>query len=188
MRLQPRWALFISGQGSNMSAVLDQNRDKGTVALVVSSSPTNFGLKRARRLGIPTLVLDKKIDWTQLQQQLEGFGISHIFLLGFMKIVPQSFLQKWTRPILNVHPSLLPSYPGLNSFQRAYDDKSPLGVTVHHVIPDVDAGAIVMQKEVIESTESTSKFREDRRLIEQRVHHVEYHLVRKTMMVAACWM
>lgn len=182
MRQQPRWALFISGQGSNMSAVLDQKLDAGSVALVVSSSSANFGLKRARRLGIRTLVLDKKIDWSKLQDSLLEFNITHIFLLGFMKIVPQSFLDFWQRPILNVHPSLLPLYPGLAALQRSFDDNAPLGVTVHQVIPDVDAGAIVLQKRITKASEGVSY-----KDIEQRAHQLEYQVVRRSVKVASCW-
>lgn len=185
MRVQPRWALFISGQGSNMSTLLDQKQYAGSIALVVSSSTENFGLKRARRKGIPTLSLDKKIDWNKLTDQLHQLNITHIFLLGFMKIVPQSFLEKWTRPILNVHPSLLPSYPGLSALERAYQDQAPMGVTVHKVIPAVDAGEILLQKNInVNYTLKEGSISH----WEQKIHELEYDLVRKSVKVAACWM
>lgn len=90
--MKTRWALFISGQGSNMSALLDQKWDLD-IALVVSSSSQAQGLSRARRSGIPTMTLDAKIDWQKLTSELQRLKVTHLFLLGFMKIVPAAFLK-----------------------------------------------------------------------------------------------
>lgn len=168
-----------------MSAVLDQRLEKGTIALVISSSPKSYGYLRALRLGIPAIAFDKKIDWDEVLIQLQKYQISHIFLLGFMKIVPHTFLKKWQKPILNIHPSLLPNYPGLESIRRAYDDSSDVGVTVHEVIADVDAGKIIMQKRVTEASNTKSFAFES---LEQSVHFAEYDIVRKSIKVASCWM
>lgn len=167
-----------------MSAVLDQRLEKGTVALVISSSSSSYGYLRALRLGIPAIAFDKKMDWDQVLDQLRAQRISHIFLLGFMKIVPQSFLQKWQKPIFNVHPSLLPSYPGLNSIRRAYDDVADVGVSVHEVIADVDAGKIIMQRTVANAAD-VKKYSFER--LEQNVHFSEYDVVRKSLKVVSCW-
>ncbi len=174
---KPRWAFFISGQGTNMSALLDQKWNF-EVALVVSSNPKAPGLLRAKRNGIPTLVLDKKIDWDHVLLKLQKFHINHIFLLGFMKIVPPDFLKKWNKTILNIHPSLLPAYQGLHSIERAYHDGADIGATVHHVTAAVDAGAIVQQKKVISSAQ-TKKI--SLPSIEQHLHFAEYALVRKAV-------
>ncbi len=90
--MKARWALFISGQGSNMSALLDQSWDLD-IACVVSSSAKAPGVARARRQGVPTLVLDSKIHWQKVCADLQRFQVTHIFLLGFLKIVPPEFLQ-----------------------------------------------------------------------------------------------
>lgn len=180
--MQVRWALFISGQGSNMSVILDEPQEKASVALVVSSNPESYGLLRAQRMGVPTLVLDKKINWESLLNVLRERGITHIFLLGFMKIVSPLFLEQWQKPILNVHPSLLPLYPGLNSIRRAFEEKNDVGVTVHRVIAEVDAGSILFQKKVVSAGEELP-FEE----VEKRVHLAEYELVLKSFKVASCW-
>jgi phosphoribosylglycinamide formyltransferase-1 len=172
-----RWAFFISGQGTNMSALLDQKWDLD-VALVVSSSGKAPGLLRAKRNGMSTYVLDKKIDWDQVLLKLNEFQVTHIFLLGFMKIVPSEFLKKWNKTILNIHPSLLPAYQGLQSIERAYSDGADIGATVHHVTAAVDAGAIVLQKKVIPSAQ-TKKMSLSQ--VEQQLHFAEYMLVRKAV-------
>lgn len=167
-----------------MSALLDQRLENASIALVVSSSSESYGLLRARRNGVPTLVLDKKMDWGKLTQDLNDRGITHIFLVGFMKVIPQSFLEAWKKPILNVHPSLLPTYPGLASIRRAYEEKNPVGVTVHRVIAEVDAGAHVAQREVVNSVEILRKSLCE---VESLVHLTEYDLIRKSIKVASCW-
>lgn len=159
------WAVLISGRGSNLAALLEC-RDEIDLRLVVSSEAGACGLVRARRAGVPTCVTPyrpddnrtsggavpgaprprPKIDWVALDEQLRARGITHLFLAGFMRIVPTSFIAKWNSRILNLHPSLLPAYPGLRSIERAFTDGSDLGVTVHEVTPQVDAGTIVRQR------------------------------------------
>jgi phosphoribosylglycinamide formyltransferase 1 len=173
--MKARWALFISGQGSNMSALLDQKWDL-EIACVVSSSPKAPGLFRARRSGVPTIVLDAKINWSQLVEQLRTARVTHIFLLGFMRIVPQEFLKNWKGVILNVHPSLLPNYPGLRSIERAHQEGAAMGITVHHVSPQVDAGHVVLQKPVISADKVKTMSLE---MAEQKMHQAEYTVVRK---------
>jgi phosphoribosylglycinamide formyltransferase 1 len=175
--MKARWALFISGQGSNMSALLDQKWDLD-IALVVSSSPKAQGLKRAQRSGVPTVTLDAKIDWHQLTADLQRLRITHIFLLGFMKIVPPEFLKSWTGVILNVHPSLLPHYPGLKSIERAYHDGADMGITVHHVNEQVDAGHVVLQKTVVPGNLVKNLSLES---AEAKMHQAEYALVRRAV-------
>lgn len=175
-----------------MSALLDL-REEHHVALVVSSRSDAYGLTRARRLGIETLVLDKKIDWTKLLEVLEERGITHIFLTGFMKVITKEFLQAWKKPILNIHPSLLPNYPGLRSVERAVADGAAVGVTVHKVIADVDAGDIVLQKTVHTPTSLAVGDGSAHHNVSGpddilfQVHVAEYDLVRRAMKVASCW-
>ncbi len=160
-----------------MSALLDQKWDLD-VGLVVSSSDKAPGLLRARRAGVKTLVLDKKIDWQKLHQTLLEYRIDHLFLLGFMKIVPPEFLKMWQGTILNIHPSLLPAYQGLKSIERAYADKADIGATVHHVTPDIDGGAIVMQSIAVTAKEVEAINLEE---VTERVHRSEYALVRRAV-------
>ena len=181
-----RWCVFISGRGSNLAAAIEECRETGpTISLVVSSDDSAPGLAKARRAGIPTLVMPKidhpttgsgkqKIDWVALDRALRAARIDAIFLLGFMRIVPADFLERWSGRVWNLHPSLLPSFPGLRSIERAAMAKAPLGATIHVVEPEVDAGPIVKQTRV----ESRGAVLESVAAAEFFVHQVEQVLVR----------
>lgn len=149
-RLRPNlrrntWAVLISGRGSNLQALLDLKSDVD-LKLVVSSSAKAPGLLRAKRQGVETLVLPKKIDWTELDRELRARNISHVFLAGFMKIVPPEFVAKWENRIVNVHPSLLPAFPGLKAIELSHAAGADMGVTVHVVTPEMDAGPRLLQR------------------------------------------
>ncbi|MFN8791260.1 MAG: formyltransferase family protein [Bdellovibrionales bacterium] len=140
-----RWAAMISGTGSNLQAWLDR-ADETLPRVVYLSRAKVAGLSKAQRMGIPTVVLPSPISWDVLDQDLRQRRIEKIFLLGFMKILPAPFVQAWQGRLLNLHPSLLPNYPGLKSFERAWDDQAELGVTVHRVTADLDAGPLLVQR------------------------------------------
>ena len=140
-----RWAVFISGTGSNLQALLDRCYDPMPL-VVYSSKASAAGLSKAKRMGIHTVALSNPIDWTELEQDLHRRRIQKIFLLGFMKIIPESFVNRWSNRMVNLHPSLLPLYPGLRAFEKAYEDKALLGATVHYVTPDLDSGPIIRQR------------------------------------------
>lgn len=161
-----RGAVFISGTGSNLAALMDLPAIN--VSLVVTSKPTAAGAGKARRRGVPVIVFH---DWESLQKELIRCQITYIFLAGFMKIIPESFLKNWTGRIWNIHPSLLPSYPGLNSIERAYVDRAALGCTLHEVTPQVDGGKIIVQKQTSLSENLISS--------EFLVHLAEHRTVRK---------
>lgn len=141
------WAVFISGRGSNLQALLDEAADLD-LRWVLSSKAKAPGLRRARRAGVPISVLSQPIDWTSLDLELRRRGISKIFLAGFMKLIPASFLQNWQGRILNIHPSLLPAYPGLRAWERAWQEGASMGVTVHVVEPEMDAGPRLLQAKI----------------------------------------
>lgn len=175
-----RWCIFISGRGSNLSAAIEECRESGPqISLVVSSDQAASGLAKARRAGIPTIPIPflnssrdekPKIDWEQLDRTLSSARIDRIFLLGFMKVVPASFLEKWKGRVFNLHPSLLPEFPGLRSIERAIGARAPLGATVHVVEPKVDSGPIIKQ--------TPSPFPLDLAMAEFLVHVSEQALVR----------
>ncbi|HRO68510.1 MAG TPA: formyltransferase family protein, partial [Pseudobdellovibrionaceae bacterium] len=127
-----RWAVFISGRGSNLQALLDQATVQ-EIRWVLSSKESAPGLLRAKRAGVPYAVLPKKIDWDELDGELRNRGITDLFLAGFMKLVPAPFVERWEGRMLNVHPSLLPAYPGLRAFEKSYEEKQEMGVTAHIV-------------------------------------------------------
>ncbi len=153
-----RWGVLISGRGSNLGALLDAREQNLDIRVVLSSNPSAHGLLRARRAGVPAEITPfvsgaRKIDWVALDLKLRSLGVTHVFLAGFMKIVPASFVGAWRGRILNLHPSLLPLYPGLESIGRAYQDRKPMGLTVHEVNEEVDAGRIVCQRCCLKPTD-----------------------------------
>ena len=155
--MRTRWAVLISGRGSNLGALLDL-REEIDIALVVSSSAKAYGLLRAKRAGVPTTLTPlidgtKKIDWSTLDSLLRQQKIDRVFLAGFMKVVPPQFVEAWRGKILNLHPSLLPAYPGLRSIERAHEEAAHLGLTVHEVNEEVDQGRHLCQRRCLKGEE-----------------------------------
>ncbi|MES2963025.1 MAG: formyltransferase family protein [Bdellovibrionota bacterium] len=151
------WGILISGRGSNLAALLDLG-DEINVRLVVSSSRDAYGLLRAKRAGVnvamtPFLEGTKRIDWAALTQKLRTRGVTHLVLAGFMKIVPPEFVAEWRGRIVNLHPSLLPAYPGLKSIERAHAEKSDIGISVHEVNEEVDAGRLILRRRCLKADE-----------------------------------
>jgi phosphoribosylglycinamide formyltransferase 1 len=168
-----RVAVFISGYGSNLNVFLQRKHQLGAL-FVVSSSPDAYGLVRAQEHQVPCQTLSRPIDWDQLQTQLLAHQIDLIFLAGFMRIVPAHFLKQWEGKIFNLHPSLLPKYKGLKAIERAFADGEDVGVSIHHVVPDVDSGEIVLQELAVASVELTTMTLTE---VTEKVHQVEHQLV-----------
>ena len=102
--------------------------------LVVSSNPRAYGLLRAKRRSVPTMVFDNKVTkWTELIDTLKSFGIENIMLAGFMKILPKEFVKAFEGRIFNIHPSVLPDYPGIKSIEKAFNDNKHSGCSLHRV-------------------------------------------------------
>lgn len=142
--MSPRTAVFISGRGSNLQALLDMS-ECVRVSLVVSSQSEAWGVARARRHGVPVLVLPKKIDWIGLHRELISRGVQKIFLLGFMRLLPAEFVSLWSGSIWNIHPSLLPKFPGLHAIEKSFAAQEDMGVTVHEVNEGMDEGLKIYQ-------------------------------------------
>ena len=150
--------VLISGRGSNLKAIIDaiQRGDlDATIAVVISNRADAPGLDHARRAGIDTLVLSHKSyasreDYDRaLVDELQKRGVALVCLAGFMRIFSPVFVDAFPDRILNIHPSLLPKYPGLHPQQQALDDHATeSGATVHIVNKDLDAGPIVLQQSV----------------------------------------
>ena len=153
-----RLAVLISGRGSNLKAVIDAIAAGGleaTMAVVISNLADAPGLDHARAAGIETLVLSHKAyasreDFDRaMVQALNARGVSLVCLAGFMRLLSPVFVDAFPDRILNIHPSLLPKYPGLHPQQQALDDGARVsGATVHFVNKDLDAGPVVRQREV----------------------------------------
>lgn len=148
-----RVAILISGRGSNMRALVDQ-ADGYEVALVASNKPQAEGLDWARAKGLPTWTFDSKgmeraaFD-ALLGDVLEDHRIGTVALAGYMRILSSDFIRRFEGRIVNIHPSLLPKYRGLDTHQRALDaGEAVSGCTVHLVTEDLDSGDILGQTEV----------------------------------------
>jgi phosphoribosylglycinamide formyltransferase-1 len=151
-----RVAILISGRGSNMSALIEAATAEGfpaEIALVISNRSDAPGLANAQANGVKTLVIESKPFGKDragfeklLQATLDEHGIELICLAGFMRLFTAEFVQHWYGRMLNIHPSLLPSFPGLDPHGQALRAGVKIsGATVHFVIPETDAGPIVMQ-------------------------------------------
>ncbi|HSC99386.1 MAG TPA: phosphoribosylglycinamide formyltransferase [Casimicrobiaceae bacterium] len=153
-----RITILISGRGSNMTAVIDaaaEGRIEGAVTQVISNRPNAPGLDVARRRGIATTVVDHRVFASRaefdaaLAQAIDRSEPDVIVLAGFMRILGADFVKRYEGRMLNVHPSLLPAYPGTETHRRVLEDRGTRhGCTVHFVSVDVDGGPIVAQAEV----------------------------------------
>jgi phosphoribosylglycinamide formyltransferase-1 len=162
MSLQPapkkRVAILISGRGSNMVSLIEAARAPdypAEIVLVISNRPEAAGLERARAAGIATLVIDHKQFATRmafeakLHAALLDARIDLLCNAGFMRMLTGGFVDRWRDRQLNIHPSLLPSFPGLDTHQRALDEGVRIhGCTVHFVRLEMDTGPIVAQAAV----------------------------------------
>ncbi len=159
-----RIAVLVSGGGTNLQALLDAQRDgiirSGEIKLVISSQPSAYALERAKNAGVDTAIAYKKELGGQeafearIVELLEQYGIDLVVLAGFMSILSESFTSRYPRRILNVHPSLIPSFCGAG-FYGLHVHKAALeygvkvtGATVHFVNEIPDGGEIIMQKAV----------------------------------------
>jgi phosphoribosylglycinamide formyltransferase-1 len=153
-----RVAILISGRGSNMQALVNAARATdypAEVALVISSRPDAPGLAWAKAGGVPTLALDHKLYESrehfegQIQSVLEVSGIELVALAGFMRLMTGGFVERWRDRMINIHPSLLPAFKGLQTHERALAAGVKVsGCTVHFVRPEMDDGPIIGQAAV----------------------------------------
>jgi phosphoribosylglycinamide formyltransferase-1 len=153
-----RIGILISGRGSNLKAIIDaiQRGDlDATIAVVISNRADAPGLDHAIKAGIETVVLSHKSYASReeydrvLVDELHKRGVALVCLAGFMRIFSAVFVDAFPDRILNIHPSLLPKYPGLHPQQQALDDGAAVsGATVHYVNKELDAGPILLQREV----------------------------------------
>ena len=148
-------AVFISGTGSNLKTLIKfskTNHSPISVDLIVSNNPKAKGLSYGKIFKIRTKVFnfERRIQSeNKVLATLKHYDIHMVFLAGFMKILSRNFIVKFTGKILNIHPSLLPKYKGLNTHQRALDNNEKYsGCTVHFVNSKLDSGKIVLQKRV----------------------------------------
>jgi phosphoribosylglycinamide formyltransferase-1 len=150
-----RLSVLISGRGSNLAALVDAAQRgslPATVTQVISNRPDAPGLAIARSQGIASTVIDHTVHADRasfdgaLHRALEAAEPDLVVLAGFMRVLGDDFVRRWTGRMINIHPSLLPLYPGLDTHRRALADGVRVhGCTVHFVTPTVDAGPIIAQ-------------------------------------------
>lgn len=156
--MDQRIVILISGRGSNMEAIVQRCAEEGwpaQVVAVVANRPDAGGLAFAAARGIATAVVDHKAHATReafdeaLAAVIDGFAPTLVVLAGFMRILGAGFVRRYEGRLLNIHPSLLPAFPGLHTHRRALEAGcKAVGATVHFVTPELDHGPIVMQSVV----------------------------------------
>ncbi len=153
-----RLVVLISGNGSNLQAIIDaiqQGNLSARICAVISNKPGAYGLQRAKAANIPVHVIDhthypnrESFDLA-LQQEIDAYQPDLVVLAGFMRILTTGFVTHYLGRMINIHPSLLPDYQGLNTHQRALDDQRKIhGVSVHFVTPELDGGPVFLQSQV----------------------------------------
>jgi len=153
---RPAIGVLISGRGSNLQALIDAAANPAfpaRIALVLSNTPDAYGLERAKAAGIPTAVIshrgyggDRAAFDAAMDRALREAGCQFLCLAGFMRILSEGFVEAWRGRAINIHPSLLPAYRGLDTHARAIaDGAKEHGCTVHFVTPGLDEGPAITQ-------------------------------------------
>jgi phosphoribosylglycinamide formyltransferase-1 len=182
-------AVLVSGEGSNLQAILDTLHGRGAVEVVgvASNKPAARGLERARAAGVETVVFeaasfeDRAARDAALADWLEARGARLVVLAGFMELLGAPFIRRFAGRIVNVHPSLLPAFPGLRPIEEALEyGVKQMGVTVHFVDEGVDSGAIILQEAF-----AINPYSRDIAAIEDRIHEIEHRLLPRAVELIA---
>ncbi len=156
MKTLKKIAVLVSGSGSNLQAIIDSIKNgyiKNTViSVVLSNNPDAFGIKRAQKAGIPVSVIEHSKFETrenfekELVDTLKKYEVNYVILAGFMRVLTNYFISAFKNRILNIHPALLPSFPGVDAQKQAFDYGVKFsGCTVHFVDEGTDTGPIIVQ-------------------------------------------
>ncbi len=176
-----RIVVLISGHGSNLQALIDAERRNelggGHIVAVFSNRADAFGLERARKAGIPTGVVSHK-DFparesfdAALMERIDAYRPDLVVLAGFMRILTPAFVHHYAGRLINIHPSLLPKYPGMNTHARALEaGDAEHGATVHFVTEGVDEGPVILQGRVPVMPDDAPE------TLQQRVHAIEHKI------------
>lgn len=153
---RPSFAIMASGEGSNARALLENARQWGVLShfkVIICDVAAAGVLKKVQSFAVPTVVIprekneSKRAHEQKIEMTLRLKGVDWILLAGYMRILSAEFIAPFKDHIVNIHPSLLPAYPGLNAYERAFNDGvDESGVSVHLVTPEVDAGKILLQR------------------------------------------
>ncbi|MBN2646934.1 MAG: phosphoribosylglycinamide formyltransferase [Thiotrichales bacterium] len=173
-----RIAVLLSGNGSNLQALIDYQAQapKGyQIVLVISNKAQAYGLERARRAGIATCVIehqqfpDRASFDREMQTVLDAHQVDLVVLAGFMRILSAPFTQHFYGRMLNIHPSLLPKYPGLDTHQRVLEEgDAEHGLSIHFVTQELDGGPIILQSRLSVQKQDTAAS------LQQKIHQLEH--------------
>lgn len=175
-----RLVVLISGNGSNLQAIID-NITNGNlpaqIVAVISNKTDAYGLKRAEKAGIPHIILshsdysDRKHYDQALKELIDQYQPDLVVLAGFMRILSDEFVEHYSNKMMNIHPSLLPKYKGLNTHQRVLDaGEKEHGCSVHFVTPELDDGPVILQATVNVEDNDTAE------TLAARVHEQEHRI------------
>lgn len=175
-------AVFISGNGTNLQSLIDtkflNNHNSLKISVVFSNNEKAFGLKRAKAHNIPYFTLNHK-DFDsrenfdeEIINKLNEYDFDLLVLAGYMRILSEKFINSYRNKIINLHPSLLPKYPGLHTHQRVLEAKDNFhGSTIHFVTSELDAGPIIRQESFeIEPSDSTESLIEKVKKLEHKIY------------------
>jgi len=182
-RSKMRIGILISGRGSNMTAIVEAVQadviPHAEVAVVISDKPAAPGLERARERGVQTVVIERRGRTreehdAEIAAELEKRGVELVCLAGYMRLLSPGFIRAFPDRIVNIHPSLLPSFRGLDAQKQAFDYGARVtGCTVHFVDEDLDNGAIIVQKTVEVVDGDTAETLSARILEQEHILYVE---------------
>ena len=172
---RPKSIILLSGNGSNLKNIINKKK-LGFINIdinaVISDNPNANGLEIAKKENIKTFVIDSKKKLSEsLNMILNEMKIDIIILAGFMKILPEDFVKTYSGKILNIHPSLLPCYKGINTHKRVLEAKDSFhGASVHFVTTELDGGPVIIQGKI----EVNKHDNED--TLKEKVHSIEYEI------------
>ena len=184
-----RVAVLVSGEGTNLQALLDEvhGRDGIEIVGVGASRAEARGLERASRAGVETGIFsraefdDRRERDAALADWLEGRGVELVVLAGFMELLGPDFIRRFRGRVVNVHPSLLPAFPGVHAIEQALEyGVAVTGVTVHFVDEGVDTGAIILQEAF-----DLIPYARDIAAVEGRIHEIEHRLLPRAVRLIA---
>ncbi len=178
-------AIFASGSGSNFQALVDAVQSgtlKANIKLLICDRPGAFVIQRAQAAGIPAYVFqakeyeNKQAFEQEILNELTHLGVDFIVLAGYMRLVGPTLLESYGGRIVNIHPSLLPAFPGKDAIGQAIDGGVKItGVTIHYVDAGMDTGEIIAQ-EIVRVTSGETK-----QSLQDKIQHVEHHLYPTTL-------
>ena len=172
--VKKKTCVFISGKGSNLKNLISHSRDNNfpiKISLILCDNKNANGIKYAKKYNIPYFFINTKIKnyENKILINLKNYKINFICLAGYMKIISNKIIKNFKKKIINIHPSILPKYKGLNTYARMLKNKEvKAGCTVHYVNEKLDNGKIIIKKMFYISSE------DDERILKQKTQRLEY--------------